>query len=647
MESKPDNDADPLNTSEEIRKKAREELNRQLQGLLNNQPIEKLTEENIEDEVNRLMEEVDNYEKNYVPKEVDENAYNELKKFEEEFGKDLDDEKEESDNNNKNEIIDTSSEKKNEIIKNEKKEQKEKKEKKEKKTKFDLNFEIEDLEDLMDEEDDVNDKKSKNKNEDDIKEDKVIKKLLDEYEKQLNIEVEREVEKEFKPKMDANDIKRANDLLKKDPLINEAIVQGLITKDELILFIDYYEIFSLTTKAKKVTNEHLKALDDLCLKKNKKEENDINENNKSKNKKIDLNDEDAINKLTSEIEKKLENSEDILNKKLDYEKLMMNTSNGVKKENLQKILDKYNKDKNKEKINNRELTSSRTDKSNVSHYSDKTDKTGFTNYSNNGFNINNVNINTNNKKEREIIPEDNRPHSTRSEISNFTTEELMSVPKYTIYQKNNKEKEKESTKTINKDISSNDNNNINTSNLTSETSENKINNKTFYKTNNNGDKELLKPKGALKPLSRDIVKSNRNSNLNNINNSNISSASYVHTVSGVTGKKTIPPIRNNKKTKTNERVDLFDDDANPLNMGKYRDARKDLIKLKMGGKSKMHELFSDKPRNLEENEKLRQKFIDFIQNGKEHNKNSDTNALKKSIVRKKIEEAQMFNKLKK
>jgi hypothetical protein len=267
MESKPDNDTDPLNTSEEIRKKAREELNRQLQGLLNNQPIEKLTEENIEDEVNRLMEEVDNYEKNYIPKEVDENAYNELKKFEEEFGKDLDDEKEEneeSNNNNKNEIIDTSSEKKNENIKKEKKEQKEKK------TKFDLDFELEDLEDIMDEDDEVGNKKSKNNKDDDIKEDKEIKKLLDEYEKQLNIEVEREVEKEYKPKMDPNDIKRANDLLKKDSLINEAIVQGLITKDELILFIDYYEIFSLTNKAKKVTSEHIKALDDLCLKKIKR-----------------------------------------------------------------------------------------------------------------------------------------------------------------------------------------------------------------------------------------------------------------------------------------------------------------------------------------------------------------------------------------
>ena len=67
----------------------------------------------------------------------------------------------------------------------------------------------------------------------------------------------------------------------------------------------------------------------------------------------------------------------------------------------------------------------------------------------------------------------------------------------------------------------------------------------------------------------------------------------------------------------------------------------------MGGKSKMHELFTNKPRNKEENEKLRQKFIDFIQNGKEINKNNEPNTVKKSIVRKKIEDAQMFNKYKK
>ena len=78
-------------------------------------------------------------------------------------------------------------------------------------------------------------------------------------------------------------------------------------------------------------------------------------------------------------------------------------------------------------------------------------------------------------------------------------------------------------------------------------------------------------------------------------------------------------------------------------MGKYRGARKDLIKLKMDGKSKMHELFINKQRNLEENEKIKKKFMEFINEGKEDNKNPDSNGNKKSIVRKKIEDAQKFN----
>ena len=185
MESKTENDSDPLNTSEEIRKKAREELNRQLQGLLNNQPIEKLTDDNIEDEVNRLMEEVDLYEKNYIPKEVDENAYNELKKFEEEFGHDIEDEKDEDEKNEKeestskinnnldsNEIIDTSSNKKN----NEKKKVKNNK-KEGKRKQFDLNFDIDEFEKIINDNefdsDDNNGKSSKKEsNEGDITEDK-------------------------------------------------------------------------------------------------------------------------------------------------------------------------------------------------------------------------------------------------------------------------------------------------------------------------------------------------------------------------------------------------------------------------------------------------------------------------------------------
>ena len=663
MESKTENDSNPLNTSEEIRKKAREELNRQLQGLLNNQPIEKLTDDNIEDEVNRLMEEVDLYEKNYIPKEVDENAYNELKKFEEEFGHDIEDEKDEDEkdekeestskiNNNldSNEIIDTSSKKNNEKkkVKNNKKEGKRKQ--------FDLNFDIDEFEKIINDNefdsDDNNGKSSKKEsNEDDITEDREIKQLLNEYEKQLNLEVEKEVEKEYKPKMDQNDIKRADALLKKDPLINEAIVQKLITKEELVLYIDYYEIFSLTNKAKKATNEHLKALDDLCLKINEDKKNNEKVEDK-KNKKIDLNDEDAISKLTSEIEKKLENSEDILNKKLDYEKLMMNASKeanknnaiDVKKENLQKILEKYNKENNRD----RDAISSRSNKSNTSLVSNKTGFTNFTNYSNADNKLKGLKSNNINNK-NEIVDKDNRPATTRSEISNFTTEELMSVPKFTLYQ-NNKVKEK---KQKIKNSNANNDNLSNLTKLTSDSNDNKINNKTFYKNNNDyNDKDLLKPKALLKPISKDKIKTNRNAKMNDVSNSNILNVSNASNISGITGKKIMPPIKNSKnnngiKSQTSQRVDLFDDDANPLNMGKFRGARKDLIKLKMGGKSKMHELFSDKPRNLEDNEKLRQKFMDFIQAGKDNNINPNSNPLKKSIVRKKIEEAQKFNKFNK
>ena len=653
MEKKTENETNPLNTSEEIRKKAREELNRQLQGLLNDKPIENLTDDNIEDEVKRLMEEVDTYEKNYVPKEIDQNAFNELKKFEEEFGQDEleEQENEEEDEKDKeeinsisnssninevnDEIIDTS-QKKNKPIKKEKKENKVK-------TKFDLDFEIEDLEDIIEKDynENINKNKKSKKDNNNITQDKEIKELLNEYEKQLNLEVEREVEKEFKPKMDPDDIKRADTLMKKDPLINEAIIQGIITKEELILFIDYYEIFSLSNNAKKFTMEHLKALDDLCLK-NKKEEKENNlDEKKDKKNNIDLNDEDAINKLTTEIEKKLESSEDILNKKLYYEKLIMYKNNNnksnidIKKENLENILDKYKKENIEKDNNDRNVISAKSDKSNISNITNKTGFTNLTNYTN----INNKNdafdLKVNNAKNN--INEEKRPVTTNSEINSFhfTTEELMSVPKYTFY------KNKKEIKEI--DNNKKDNNNINSNS----SKINKLNNNKSKNNESNiieNENQFNKPKTPLKPLSKDRIR-------NNTNNSN---NSFNSTLSYITGKKVIPPIKNNKniinnnlKSKTNQRVDLFDDDGNPLNMGKFRGARKELVKLKMGGKSKMHELFINKPRNTEENEKLRQKFMDFIQTGKEDNKNYDANSLKKSIVRKKIEDAQMFNKFKK
>ena len=66
---------------------------------------------------------------------------------------------------------------------------------------------------------------------------KEIKALYEDYEKQLDIEVAQEVEKEFKQKLDMKDIKRAELLLKVDPLINEAVNQnnlrGLFIKELL------------------------------------------------------------------------------------------------------------------------------------------------------------------------------------------------------------------------------------------------------------------------------------------------------------------------------------------------------------------------------------------------------------------------------
>ena len=414
----------------------------------------------------------------------------------------------------------------------------------------------------------------------------------------------------------------------------------MIRKEELILFIDYYEIFSLSNKAKKFTTELLKALDDLCLK-TKKDEKDENLNQSQKKHTFDLNDEDSINKLTSEIEKKLESSEDILNKKLDYEKLMMNKNASISNnnDNLKNILDKYKKDNNiKTNYNNndRNIISTKSNKSNSSNITNKSGFTNNTNYTNIDNNKNdeiNFNIKVNNIKNN-INNEEKGLTMNNSEISsfNFTTEELMSVPKYTI--SNKKEKEK-------KDINNNTNPSLKITKIN--------NNNTFYKnnqSNNNteNENESYKPKTPLKPLSKDK---------NKINKNNISNNSSINTsLANNPGKKTIPPIKNknsnnNLKSKTNQRFDLFDDDGNPLNMGKFKGARKELVKLKMGGKSKMHELFTNKPRNMEENEKLRQKFMDFIQTGRENNKNYDANTLKKSIVRKKIEDAQKFNKYKK
>ena len=64
----------------------------------------------------------------------------------------------------------------------------------------------------------------------------------------------------YKPELDPIDVKRADNLLKEDALIRLAVEQKIITREEVILFIDYYEINAKINKAKRITIERLKKL---------------------------------------------------------------------------------------------------------------------------------------------------------------------------------------------------------------------------------------------------------------------------------------------------------------------------------------------------------------------------------------------------
>ena len=117
----------------------------------------------------------------------------------------------------------------------------------------------------------------------------------------------------------------------------------------------------------------------------------------------------------------MQDSEDIIMKKIDYEKYMMELNQNKNKKNNDKIeINKNNSDKNL--IN----------KNNISTSSSNTIKTNYTIYT-----IDNISENKDTK----------RPLSTNSEKSNFTKEELMSVPKYALHTKEQKKYQKKITQT--------------------------------------------------------------------------------------------------------------------------------------------------------------------------------------------------------
>lgn len=208
-----------------------------------------------------------------------------------------------------------------------------------KKSQFDLDIDFNEYDEIFD----IKDDPSLPEVEIDKKE---INTYMQIYDAQLEKEVEEELIKTFKPSTFEGDEKRAEVLLQNDDLIKEAVDTKVISKEELIMFIDYYELFSLMNKCRRFTLEELKRMQFLSQKKeqteNENEDNDEEDNeedddeegedeeseeeddddNTNKQSTTKDNEDDAIQKLMNDIESKLTVSETILANRLDYDKLL-------------------------------------------------------------------------------------------------------------------------------------------------------------------------------------------------------------------------------------------------------------------------------------------------------------------------------------
>ena len=401
------------------------------------------------------------------------------------------------------------------------------KDEKKDKQKDEIEIEIENLDEI----DDIIESNYKGNNKDDkdiILQDKEINDLINQYDKQVEKEIEEELIKTYKPNFDEEDIKRAEKLLSEDELIKEAVNKKIITKEEVILFIDYYEIFSIINKSKKFTLSQLKIIEKLTeknknLKKKDNEEEEEDEDEEDEEEEDESynsnNEEDAIKKLTNEIESKLNIQESILSRRFDYDKLLFHKGDFITQIDTRK----------QTKSDNNQMS-----KSQMSFKNKDIDKK------------NNSQISTNTNKESVI-----------SNKSNFTNEELMQVPKY---------------------------------------------------THNNFHKDIKK---------------------NPVNN-------YY-------------TIRNKIKTPKTQKIELFDDNANPTNLLKVRSNRRELIKLNGKYKGSLNkELFKFNPKmTREDNKKLREQFIQMFDIPKDYIENQKIDPMRKSFLRKKIEAAQNYYKNKK
>ena len=223
---------------------------------------------------------------------------------------------------------------------------------KDKKSNLDMNIDFDEYDEIFDMK---NDKDLPDVNIDD----REIKAMYAEYEKQIDKEIEKELVEEYKPYIFEGDQQRAEKLLKEDELIQEAVNKKIISKEEVIMFVDYYEIFSIMNKCNKFTLKELGMIEKIKGKtevkkkeENEEEEEEDEEDEEEEEEESGNNEgEDPIKKLMNEIEGKLNVTENILSKRLDYDKLLYHPGEfmtEVKEKGKKEVISPRNKNNSKE-----------------------------------------------------------------------------------------------------------------------------------------------------------------------------------------------------------------------------------------------------------------------------------------------------------
>lgn len=231
-----------------------------------------------------------------------------------------------------------------------------------KKSNLDMNIDFDEYDEIFDMK---NDKDLPDVNIDD----REIKAMYAEYEKQIDKEIEKELVEEYKPYIFEGDQQRAEKLLKEDELIQEAVNKKIISKEEVIMFVDYYEIFSIMNKCNKFTLKELGMIEKIkgkteVKKKEENEEEEEDEEYEEEEEEESGNNEgeDPIKKLMNEIEGKLNVTENILSKRLDYDKLLYHPGEfmtEVKEKGKKEMISPRNKNNSKEsEVNVNKSTSS-------------------------------------------------------------------------------------------------------------------------------------------------------------------------------------------------------------------------------------------------------------------------------------------------